>query len=57
MKCDVCGRVHDTENFPDIFGKRVCQRCLKCIAATEIGSIVYDYYIEILKNTKCAFMN
>jgi hypothetical protein len=57
MKCDVCGRVHDTENFADIFGKRVCQRCLKCIAATEIGSIVYDYYIEILKNTKCAFMN
>lgn len=50
MKCDICKRSHDTEGLADIFGKRVCRRCLKCIASTEVGSPIYDYYVEELKN-------
>lgn len=57
MKCDICARSHDTEGLADIFEKRVCQRCLKCIASTEVGSIVYDYYVEILKKKACSANN
>ncbi len=57
MKCDICGRDYDTEGLADIFGNRVCLRCLKCIAATETGSLIYDYYLGIFKNTLLSFRN
>jgi len=50
MKCDICERSHDIESLADIFGKKVCKRCLDSIASAEIGSPIYDYYVEALKN-------
>lgn len=53
MKCDICKRSHDTDGMADIFGKRVCKRCLKCIASAEVDSLIYDYYVKALKNKAC----
>ena len=57
MKCDICGRVHDIEDLTDIFGRRICSGCLKCISDAEAGTLLYDYYMELLKGNGGIFKN